>query len=342
MTRFIVIKEWIGSDAAPQKKIILQTIKLIILVGLFIGLFWMIPIQNVVQVIASADLILLSIGLLLGLPMIYINSFELGILTRKHGVIIPTSKLFAINMVVKFYQLFLPGAIIGSGIRWMKISPKGKSIETLTAMAFYRLLDLFLVISIGVFWFATGVSQLEINAWVIAGYFFGVVVLWLALTKGSLRIAIWLEQKPFGPSKRPAFQVTRGYLERLIKSLAVFSDLTGKELAMLVSAGILSDIVSLISYVFIARSIGIDISVANLGWMRSVFLLASLSPFTIAGGLGIREVSFVLMMSTFDIRSEAALAFSLLIFCRTLFLSIIGGIIDLVDTISSRIKISKV
>lgn len=338
MIRLITLREWLGKDALPEKKKALKTIKLLFLLALFIGLFLVIPIQDVVGVISSAHPGLLAIGLLLGLPMVYINAYELGLLTRKQGVSIPSLKLFAIHLVVKFYQLFLPGAIIGSGIRWLRISPRGKSIETLAAMAFYRLLDVFTVIAVGVFWFITGTSQVDMNPWTIGLFFMGIAMMWLSLTKGSLRIAKWLEQRSYSGPGRPAFQVIRHYGERMVKSMASYADLTLRELSTLVGAEILSDLVSLISYMFIARSVGIEISIANLGWMRSVFLLASLTPLTFAGGIGIREVSFVIMMSAFDISPEVALAFSLLLFCRTLFLSLTGGFIELAETISSRLK----
>lgn len=338
LIRLSFLKEWLGRDAPPARKRALQTLKLLLLVGLFVGLFWFIPLKDVLEVITTARPGELVVGLLLGLPVIYLNAFTLGILTRKQGVTLSVNKLFAIQLVVKFYQLFLPGAIISSGIRWMKISPEGKSIETLAAMAFYRLLEWFLVISVGVFWLITGIGQVEINASIIGLALIGVAVLWLGLTKGSLRIAKWLEQRPHRQSEHSVDQYMQKYLSRIVQSLAAYARLTGAELWLLVGAGILSDLVSLISYVFIAWSVGIELSIANIGWMRSVFLLASLTPLTVAGGIGIREVSFVVMMSTFDISPEIALAYSLLLFCRTLYLSLLGGFVELFDTIYARLK----
>ena len=335
------VREWIGKDADPSKRKILQSLKFILIIALLAGLFWLVPIGEVLQVISSAQPYLLIIGLLLGIPTIYIKAIKLEILIQKQGFKIPIFELFKINLVVKFYELFLPGAIIGSGLRWVKISSEGNSAEIFAALAFNRLLDVFLVVAIGIFWFLTGMGKTDVNIFVLLFFFAGIAATWLLLIKLSVRFADYLERLPKTEQKARFRQWLISYLDRIFRSIALYGTMTSKELALLIGYGILSEFVSLISFLFIARSVGIPISIADLGWMRSVFLLASLTPFTIAGGLGIREVSFVLMMSAFDISAKVALAFSLLVFARNIFLSLLGGLVELGDTIHSRRELRK-
>ncbi len=92
----------------------------------------------------------------------------------------------------------------------------------------------------------------------------------------------------------------------------------------------------LAAYVFLALSIHIPVSFVDLGWMRSIFFLASLAPFTLAGGVGLREVSVVLVLSAFGVNADLAAAFSFLLYIRSVILSLIGGVIELVSLIVSK------
>ena len=159
MLMLVTMQEWLGKDAEPSKRRVVQGLKFIFILCLFAGLFWIIPLADVLQVIKSANSFLLVIGITLGLPNIYLNSARLGMLTRKQGLAITINRLFIVNLMVKFYLLFLPGTLVGSGIRWAKISPSGKSAETLAAIAFNRFIEIFLIIITGIFWFVAGSDQ---------------------------------------------------------------------------------------------------------------------------------------------------------------------------------------
>ena len=336
MSKLVSIKEWLGKDAEPSKRRAVQVIKFIFILCLFIGVFWVIPFTDVLQVIKSANAFLLIIGIGLGLPIIYLNSVRLGMLTRKQGLAITVNRLFVVNLMVKFYMLFLPGTLIGSGIRWAKISPSGKSAESLAAVAFNRFIEIFLIIVTGIFWFVAGIGQETINLPIIGFFFLSIVVFWLLFIKISIYFAKWFNTKPEINTKHAGWQIVWNYLRKTINSLSVYSELTVKELFLLIGIGMLAYLVGLTSYSFIARSTGIDISIFNLGWTRSAILLAALAPISIAGGLGVREVSLVVLMSLYGIEAEVALAFSILLFARNFFLSLIGGVLELREIINNR------
>jgi uncharacterized protein (TIRG00374 family) len=336
MIKFNAIQEWLDKSSESAKHRLIQSIKFVFIIGLFIGLFSIIPIADVFQVIKKANPALLLIGIALGLPKIYINSVMLGLITRKQGLAISNNRLFIVNMMVKFYMLFLPGAIIGSGIRWAKISPEGKSAEALAAVAFSRFLEIFLIIVTGLFWFLAGINQENFNVFSLLIFILGIVFAWLIFVKLSHYFAKWFENTPTFVTKHSKWQIIWNYLKKIFQSLNVYTEFSIKELVQLISIGILSYFVGLASFIFIARSTGIFISIFDLGWIRSVILLASYTPISIAGGLGIREVSLVVLFSLFGVDAEIALAFSLLLFTRTITLSLIGGIFELGETIQKR------
>ena len=89
--------------------------------------------------------------------------------------------------------------------------------------------------------------------------------------------------------------------------------------------------IGILSNVLLAKSVGIDLTYTQMGWVYSVVILASQLPFAFAGGLGIREVTLIALLSTFGIGADLALAFSLLLFVRGIFLSLVGGLLEVLQ-----------
>lgn len=102
-----------------------QSLKIILLIMLFIGLFWFIDFGAVMQVLSQAETILVLTGLALIFPAEFLNAIQLRILAKRQNINHNVWQLFAINLSIKFYLLFLPGAIVGSGICWYKLSQPG-------------------------------------------------------------------------------------------------------------------------------------------------------------------------------------------------------------------------
>ena len=154
--------------------------------------------------------------------------------------------------------------------------------------------------------------------------------------KVSLFLVDWFDKKNSYGSQNAKWQISWNYLEKIVKSLSVYTKFSKKEMLFIFGFGVLSYLVGLTSYIFIAHSVGISISIFDLGWTMSIILLASYLPISFAGGLGIREVSLVVLLSMFGIEAEIALAFSLLIFTRAIVLSLIGGVIEIYEVIQNR------
>ena len=70
--------------------------------------------------------------------------------------------------------------------------------------------------------------------------------------------------------------------------------------------------------------------------MHAVSSLTAFTPISFAGGIGIRDISLILLLSLFGIDPQVALAFSLLLFGRNIFLSLIGGVLEALEFFSSK------
>jgi uncharacterized membrane protein YbhN (UPF0104 family) len=128
------------------------------------------------------------------------------------------------------------------------------------------------------------------------------------------------------------------WFEKLLVAVAAYAEFPIWELVLMVFVGIFRLLLVLFGFQILAYSVGIYIPFVEMGWILSVVMLFALVPFTYAGGLGLREVGLVFLLSSFGVNSETAIAFSLLIFTRILLLGLVGGLLELVGT--ARVKMN--
>jgi uncharacterized protein (TIRG00374 family) len=325
------------SSTAHQAR---QILKATILIILFVGLFWFVDFREVLGVLSQADPLLVVIGLLLVFPAEFLNAVQLKFLVRRQNIQFNVFQLYAINLSIKFYLLFLPGALVGSGIRWYKLSqPEGKRAEALAAVTFNRLLETFLVVILGlIFWLLSGskTGQLEIGYLILL--FLVIAAIWVLFTRLSKPISEIMSAFSKKIVQRRYLHTLSVWFEKLLVAVAAYAEFPIWELVLMVFVGIFRLLLVLFGFQILAYSVGIYIPFVEMGWILSVVMLFALVPFTYAGGLGLREVGLVFLLSSFGVNSETAIAFSLLIFTRILLLGLVGGLLELVGT--ARVKMN--
>lgn len=334
---FVKRIQWWLRDASPEAQRIRRAIKILFIVLLFAGLFWIIPVQQVLRAIAAADPVLLSLGILLGFISTLLTAFELHPLTRKAGIQRTPWDILSINLAVKFYTQFTPTSIIGSGLRWYRLSqPGGKSAEALAALAFFRMLETFLTFALGLgFWLAGGQqSAAETAVWLLI-LALSMIAAWIAITRLSLPAYKVFKQRSKW-MEAPALKPILRRLEKFLAAVSAFAGISNFDLAQAVFWGVASVMAGVASGVLIAQSVGIDIGFMQMGWIQAVVLLATQLPFAAAGGLGIREVTLVALLAAFDVPADLALAFSFLLFVRGLLISLLGGVTEGVRALRLR------
>ena len=307
-------------------------VKIILFVGLLVGFFFYVPLQDIWRAVLSVDLAFFIVSALVGLPSFYLGAVRLWLLARRQGIGLSVLQLFGINLVVRFYSFFSPASVIGGAMRWYKLSSGGKAAEALTTVTFNRAFDLFLVIIAGLFWAMAGISREVLQPSIFVLLLVMIILGWLAVTRASSSLARLAVTKSEATEKwllKKAFS----FLGRLFNAASVYADFSAPELLALGSAGFASELISLLGYVLLARALHISLSIVDLGWMRSLFFLAALAPFTLVGGFGLREVSVVMVMSAFGVNPDLAVSFSFLLYARTALLSSIGGMVELISMI---------
>lgn len=101
-----------------------------------------------------------------------------------------------------------------------------------------------------------------------------------------------------------------------------------KTLAEVATLALVGQVMGVVSYGLVALALDLHLSWVAIGWIRTLTMLASMLPVSV-GGLGVREVVWVLLLAPLGIVAVDALAFSLLIFGSTvLVVAILGGVLE--------------
>ncbi len=330
---------WFFQGSSPGAQRLRRIVKILILIALFAALFWMVPLKAVVQAMLSADPIYLLLGIVLGGVTIILTAVQMEPLTRNQGITHGVGKILAINLAVKFYLQFTPSTLVASGYRWYRLAqPGGKNVEALVALAFFRVLETFLTIAMGLAFFLLAGQQtsLKVSLFWLALILLLIIISWVLVTRYSLKIYRWFRVRSAGWVEKDSWQVLARRIEKFLIAVTAYADMPATDLLLSISAGIISALVGIASGVALAQAVGIDIGFMNMGWVQAVVLIATQLPFTVAGGLGVREVTLVAILSTFGVSADLALALSFLIFIRGIILSLLGGLVELIDVLRSK------
>jgi hypothetical protein len=77
-------------------------------------------------------------------------------------------------------------------------------------------------------------------------------------------------------------------------------------------------------------AVDIHLSIFVIGWISSFVTIVQMIPISIAG-LGVREVSYAVLLSDYGISPEQAISFSITIFAVFVIVGLVGGLFELSD-----------
>jgi uncharacterized membrane protein YbhN (UPF0104 family) len=109
--------------------------------------------------------------------------------------------------------------------------------------------------------------------------------------------------------------------------VADYQNLEHRHIAAVLGWSIAADILAVASAVVVSRGLGLELGVADLGWMRSVVFLLTVLPITVAG-IGVREVGYATFFSLYGIDGPIALAYPLVLLSMQLLIGLTGAILE--------------
>lgn len=301
------------------------TLRFIIALGIITYLFYKIPFSEVLKSLNSVKPFHMISPFLITLLMYLVASYKLKVFTEKQGIQLSTHKAFEINLATAFYRLFLPGGNMAGGvIRFFKLtSHNKKGMEALVSLAYDRIVATIALCIVGIsFWyihFPSDSAYLALSmAFLLSGLvLFNIIVFYERTTTLATKITEVLHLTFFS-----------SVVEKFSEIVKRFKSFSSGSIIFIFALSIISQLLGVLVYYLLAKSLNIGISFLAMGWIRSVVVLITMIPISIAG-LGLREGALIILLRSYGIRDEDALAFSLLIFSVTVLLvGLIGGLVE--------------
>jgi uncharacterized membrane protein YbhN (UPF0104 family) len=296
------------------------TLRLAIAAAILVYLFRSVPASRVGAVLGRADLAWVAAALGLGLLTQALVAMRLRVFTNAYALSLTTFDVFEINLATRFYGLFLPGGgAAATAVRVVKLARLKKDhAGAIASIGLDRVVATLAMCCVGLA-FGLVAARPGQSAWLLL---MGIAVLGLAAPFG------WL----LGPwSRSGAFAKRLGVGDRFqpIRRIAdAMLRIPRNDWARILGWSLLAQLLGTLEYLALARSLGLELGFAALGWIRAVMLLAALAPITISG-LGLREGAAVLVLPAYGVGPDAALAFSLLVFAvGHLALGLAGGLLE--------------
>ncbi len=315
-----------------MKNKIFLLLKIIISAIILAYLLSIIPINEIINSIFSAELILFLAGMLLAIPISYLSAFETQYLTRIQGINLSVLEILKIHLTTNFYGLFLPGILSGGAVKWYKFSKYGKKSSAAAIVVFNRFLEILMIVFIGILFslpaiFDLGNTKLFI---VLVLLFISMILLYFLLIRKS---GLNFIQKTTLILPLPNF--IKEVIGKFADAMQRFQNLRLKEYFEIIGLLFLYHGIGVLSFFCFAKSLNIDLSLWQIGWIRLAMSLAIMLPLSFAG-LGIREGTLVFILNQYGIKPDISMALSFLFFFRNILTSALGGLIEFKEFVISK------
>lgn len=250
-------------------------------------------------------------------------------------------KLVEDSLIGLFYGLFVPTGLAGDAVRALRFGNRRKAKRAAwLSVAVDRVVGLFSVVLLfGVLLLIRSPEWLGLRfswiSWLI------IAILGLSLigiAGGSLffrdALFIWLSKLRQGRLlQRRVPQWLLAQIERIWDTLQDYSQ--GRTaLGLSVFISILYQLLLTGVYYAAGNVLGIQVAFGDYIWIVALVTLAQILPVTIAG-LGVREGLFAFLLGQYGTSPETAVALSLVVFSGTLLFGALGGLLELVNTLTS-------
>ena len=297
-------------------------VRLIVAAGLLAYVFSRVPLDSVIRAMTEADRTILLFAFFAALAVQFFSSARLRLMLASQGIRLSVGAVFEINLATRFYGLFLPGGnLTGMAIRVLKVCRARTDVAAAGAAVFVdRLIATLMLCSLGVaFWilqqpppepvwlalFGTGAAML-------------VLVLWLMMHPDSVR---WLRGKDRG-------WTWTGRLDSVASAFGRPGRLRRRVTVHALALSFITHMAGVVCYWLVLESMALDLSPIAGGWVRSVMLLVTLVPISLAG-LGVREAGAYLVLRTYGLDAPTAVTYSLLVALVSVFgTGAVGGLLE--------------
>ena len=304
----------------------LKVFQLILSVVLLIYLATIIPFADIGSAARLVSPDYLIAGLVAALVVECIASIQMKLIMAPVRAGLSAVNILLINLITMFYSLFLPSTLAGGAVRWYHFTLAGVPTEAvLASLVFNRLVEILVLATAGLLFLVADLdhssSMAELT--LLSG---AVAALLMAYSLLGNRRAIGLFRRALETLE--IRQTWSARVNDVLDALGAYSGLGPVFHLRLLLVAILRQLLGSLCLYFFALALGMEIGFATLAWIRCLYSLLAMLPISISGW-GVREATFVGILTQYGVAPESALLLSLLWFCRSLFVALIGGVVEL-------------
>jgi uncharacterized protein (TIRG00374 family) len=307
-------------------------------IAIVIGIFWFIPFHEVVAAFRRIRVEYVLIGLFMNMTSGYVEAIQLWILLRRAKVPSTLWEVLETKMTTRFYGQFLPSELMAASVKFYRLAEPTKQWgEVMAALVFFRVINMGALTLLGLVFWAIEMPKGP-------GRWIGVVLIAMTLMLAGVHFV--LSSRRVARFGKRLLQ-TRWFSWFEGKLVDRIKDLTNKTIASyrlfhasvwsLILLAMLRHAIGIASFWFVARSLGIDLSILTIGWIRVVLHAIMSLPISLSG-IGVREGSLVLLLAEYGVSGADAVALAFLLFVMTLIQNATGGAIELRNLIRPKPK----
>ena len=303
----------------------MRIVRIAVSAALISYLLLKVPLKDVGRALLGARPIWLAVAFTLVGATNLLAALQMRSILAVQGMRFTLRQISAINLVTKFYGLFLPGYLAGGVIRWNHFSgPEGKRAQAFAAMLFSREVELLTTIGFGVVFYRLAHTALTARATfttlaiALAG---AVLLVLLSVNERAHRILLT------GLARLPLPRRLQQSAVKISDCLVDFGRQGRGHHLPFLALCIVRNAIGVAAFVCFARALTVTAPAMDLGWIRALLDLVAILPVSLAG-IGVRDASLVALLVPMGVTSGAALALSLLLLGRTLIVALIGGIVE--------------
>lgn len=315
-----------------QKRIL----RIVASIALVVGIFWFIPIHEVVESFRKVRIELVLAGFLLNILSAWLEGVQLWILLKRAAVPATLWDVFETKMTTRFYAQFLPSELMAASVKFYRLAEPTKQWgEVMAALVFFRVINMGALTLLGLAFWAVEMPQGP-GRWI--GLVLIVMTVLIALVHfflSSKRVARFgkrmLQHRWFAWLKGKLVDKAKDFTNRTIASYRLFH---GSALAIVLFA-VVRHVVGIYSFYLVALALHVELSFLTIGWIRVVLHAIMSLPISLSG-IGVREGSLVVLLAEYGVSGADAVALAFLLFVVNLAQNSLGGIFELKNLIRPR------
>jgi glycosyltransferase 2 family protein len=295
--------------------------------GILYYIFTIVPVAEVFTALRSSRIGFFLVALSFMFMANMASALRMRQLTMCQGMSVSVSRIFEINLISNFYGMFLPGSLAGGAVRWRKLYLADKNASgAFIAIILSRFLLTTVTVALGVlFWLSAGqIHSNRIVGLVLLGILAGLLLLQGILVSGVVSLPF---NADMGSEARGGSRLLI-HVVNVLGALGRYRDLPRIAFLRISVLALIDDLLGIVSFYFASLSVGIDVPLVHLGWVRSFLQLITMVPVSFFG-IGIQEGTLITLLGNYGVPGAEAVAFSFILVARSIVIAFTGGLLEL-------------